>query len=242
MTRQVMLVHGAWHGAWAWERVVPLLAAAGVDAVAVDLSGHGADQGPLGDLHGDAARVRAELDRATSEVVLVGHSYGGAVITEAGDHPAVGHLVYLCAFALDAGESCGNAAADQAAGISHEGRPDLGAAFVMEPGGTVTLDQTTAATCLYHDCDADTVAWAMARLGPHPLVTIQQTPETVAWRVKPSTYVICRDDLAIHPDLQRLLARRCTTSVEWPSGHSPFLSHPELVAELLAGLAAPSGS
>jgi pimeloyl-ACP methyl ester carboxylesterase len=242
MARQVILVHGAWHGAWAWERVLPLLASAGVDAVAVDLPGHGADQGPLGDLHGDANRVRDELDRATSEVVLVGHSYGGAVITEAGDHPAVGHLVYLCAFALDAGESCGNAAPDQAASISHVGRPNLGAGFVMGPGGTVTLDPATAATCLYHDCDADAVAWAMARLGPHPLVTIQQTPEAVAWRVKPSTYVVCRDDLAIHPDLQRLLARRCTTSVEWPTGHSPFLSHPELVAELLTGLAAPSSS
>src|SRR5205807_4261658 len=121
-----------------------------------------------------ASRVRSELDRATSEVVLVGHSYGGAVITEAGDHPAVGHLVYLCAFALDAGESCGNAAADAAASISHEGRPDLGAGFLMGADDTVTLDHDTAATCFYHDCDADAAAWAMARLGPHPLITIRQ--------------------------------------------------------------------
>src|SRR5258708_453841 len=114
MPRQVVLVHGAWHGGWAFDRVLPLLTIAGVSSVAVDLPAHGEDTGPPGDLHSDAARVKAQLDRADERVVLLGHSYGGAVITEAGDHPAVAHLVYLCAPVLDAHESCGSAAAEEA--------------------------------------------------------------------------------------------------------------------------------
>ena len=85
----VVLVHGAWHGAWCWERVVDGLAAVAIESVAIDLPGHGEDPGPFSDLHGDAARVRSVLDRINRPVVLLGHSYGGAVVTEAGDHPSV---------------------------------------------------------------------------------------------------------------------------------------------------------
>jgi pimeloyl-ACP methyl ester carboxylesterase len=235
----VVLVHGAFHGRWCWKRVTPLLASAGVRAVAIDLPGHGTDLGPLGDLHDDAARVTATLDRIDGPAVLVGHSYGGAVITEAGHHPAVARLVYLCALALDRHETCQTAAADEvgATGISFAGRPDLGSGLVPGPGGTVTLDPAVAAVCLYQDCDQDTVAWATARIGPQPLVTFQQSPRTVAWRDVPSTYVVCAADQAVHPDVQRLLAQRCTTRAEWPTGHSPFLSRPELVADLLVELA-----
>jgi len=84
-----VLVHGAWHGAWCWEPAVAALAADGISAVAIDLPGHGNDPGPMGDLHGDAAHVAAVLDALSGPVVLVGHAYGGAVITEAGSHRAV---------------------------------------------------------------------------------------------------------------------------------------------------------
>ena len=84
-----MLVHGAWHGAWCFDRVMPLLEEAGVPAVAIDLPGHGNDPGPFSDLHGDAVRVLNRLDDIDGEVVLLGHSYGGAVITEAGTDPSV---------------------------------------------------------------------------------------------------------------------------------------------------------
>src|SRR5216683_1848667 len=238
MAVTVVLVHGAWHGAWCWERVVAGLTAAGVSSVAVDLPGHGADPGPFSDLHGDAARVRRMLDTVTGPVVLVGHSYGGAVITEAGDHPVVTDLVYLAALALDAGETCGSAAADEAAAVvDHTGRPDLGAGFIPGADGTVTLDPHVAAATLYNDCDPDTVTWALARLGPQPLITMQQAPTAVAWRTRPSTYVVCGNDMAIHPGLQRLLAKRTLTSLEWDAGHSPFLSRPDLVTELLAATA-----
>jgi pimeloyl-ACP methyl ester carboxylesterase len=241
-TSTVVLVHGAWHGAWCWSRVIAGLAEHGVPAVAVELPGHGQDRGRLGDLYGDAERLRSVLDSTTGPVVLVGHSYGGAVITEAGSHPAVVRLVYLAAFALDVGESCRNAAAVEveSAAISHQGRPDLGAGFVIDADGIVMLDPEVAEACLYGGCDGDTVAWALARLGPQPLITFRQPVTAAARRSVPSSYVVCANDLCIHPDLQRLLARRCTASTEWPTGHSPFLSHPQLVVELLVDLARPA--
>ena len=239
MKRPVVLVHGAWHGAWAWERVLPLLTSEGVECLALDLPGHGADGGPFGDLYSDVARVRETLDELNGDVVLVGHSYGGAVITEAGLHPAVHHLVYVAAFALDAGESCVSAATSrvEVSLISYVGRPNLGAGFIMSSVDMITLDPSSAAECLYNDCDADTVAWALARLGPQPLITLEGTPKRAAWRTKPSTYVVCADDMAVHPDLQRIMARRCSSVIEWPTDHSPFLSRPDLMAGLLVDLA-----
>ena len=234
-----ILVHGAWQGAWCWVRTVAALAAAGVSALAIDLPGHGHSPRPISDLHGDAAHVSAVLDALDVPVVLVGHAYGGAVITEAGSHRAVSHLVYLAALALDDGESCSNAASHEAAaeGISHSGRPDLAAGYVAGPGGISTLAPDVALACFYQDCDPATAAWAVARLGLQSLASLQQPPYAVAWRTKPSTYVVCANDQAIHPGLQRILARRCVTTVEWSAGHTPFLSRPDLVAALLAGLA-----
>ena len=207
-------------------------------ALAIDLPGHGSDPGPQTDLHGDADRVRATLDRIEGPVVLLGHSYGGAVITEAGAHPAVAHLVYLCALVLDEGESCASAAAAEAetAQIVHDGRPNLNAGIIADENGAGSLDPAVAAACFYNDCDAETVEWALARLGPQPLITLQQNPAAVAWRDRPSTYVVCANDMGIHPDLQRILARRCTDSVEWYSDHSPFLSQPDRLADTLRDL------
>jgi pimeloyl-ACP methyl ester carboxylesterase len=237
-----VLVHGAWHGAWCWERVVGPLRERGVAVVTLDLPGHGEDHGEESDLHADAARVRSVLDGLDDDVVLLGHSYGGAVITEAGVHPRVTHLVFLCALAVGSSESCITAGAEDpdTARISHEGRVQLASGFVPNEAGTaVTLTREGAIATLYNDCDAEWTEWALARLGPQPLVTFQQSPSAVAWREKPSTYVVCADDQAIHPELQRILARRCTTSVEWPTGHSPFLCRPELVIDLVAGLVGP---
>jgi pimeloyl-ACP methyl ester carboxylesterase len=238
-TFTVVLVHGGWHGAWCWERVVDRLSASGVRALAVDLPGHGADVGALGDLHSDADRVRDVLDTSDATCVLVGHSYGGAVITEAGDHGAVTHLLYLCAMALDETETCAGAAVAgaAAAAASQEDVPDLAAGFISDGRGSVALDPLVAAACMYGDCDPATVNWALARLGPQPVASLRQAPRTVAWRSKPSTYVVCTHDLVIPPGLQRVFAQRCTMSTEWDSGHSPFLSQPDRVADLVRHIA-----
>jgi pimeloyl-ACP methyl ester carboxylesterase len=234
MTAEVLLVHGAWHGAWCFDHVARLLADAGVRVTALDLPGHGDDTGPFTDLYGDGARVTAALDRA-ADVVLLGHSYGGAVITEAGAHPAVRHLVYLAAFPLDLTESCQAAAVDEAGGLGYDDFPDLGAELAAADDGTTTL-LPGAAACLYQDCSPPDVAWAMARWGPQPMHNLAQSPTTTAWREKPASYVVCADDRTVHPGLQRILARRCATSSEWPTGHSPFISRPERVADLLLAM------
>lgn len=238
MTAGVVLVHGAWHGAWCFDPVLARLADAGIDAVAVDLPGHGADPGPLGDLHADAARVREVLDDFDRDCVLLGHSYGGAVVTEAGVHPSVRHLVYLTAFALDAGESVMAAAVEEskALDLALDAGPNLADAIVAGDD-TMSLDPAGAAALLYQDCDPATTEWAVARLGPQPTVTFGDIPTAVAWRERPSTYVVCTEDLGVHPDLQRAMARRCDATVEIPTGHSPFLSAPDQVAEIVASLA-----
>jgi pimeloyl-ACP methyl ester carboxylesterase len=239
MPDAVLLVHGAWHGAWCWDKVAPELRRRGFRVAAIDLPGHGSDPEPLTDLHGDATKVREALSQLGEPALLVGHSYGGAVISEACDHPLAESLVFLAAFPLDVGETCLSAAVEEseANGISWEGRPNLGEGLATSPdGATSTLDPDAAAACLYNDCDPAAVEWALDRLGPHPLANLGQSPHSAAWKAKPSTYVVCSGDLVVHPELQRLMARRCSSSVEWSTGHSPFLSRPELVVELLTNV------
>jgi pimeloyl-ACP methyl ester carboxylesterase len=235
----IVLVHGAWHGAWCWDLVLERLISAGESAVAIDLPGHGEDRGPLGDLHVDAARLTELLDSVSESVLLVGHSYGGAVITEAGVHPSVKGLVYVCALALDGDETCSTVALEEAErlGLSFDDMPDLSSAISISEDGVTTLDPSSAAIALYNGCSNELTEWACSNLGPQPMVTLQQGPKSVAWREKPSTYVVCADDKIVHPGLQRLMAERCTAAVEWDSGHSPFLSMPDRLVMLLRDLA-----
>ena len=240
MPATIVLVHGAWHGAWCWDRVVDGLAARGIDAVAVDLPGHGASRQPLGDLHGDAAAVGAALDALDgSDVIVCGHSYGGAVISEgAAGHPNVRHLVYLAALMPDVGESCSTSIPAPPDGVS---RPvsELGPAMQFsDDGGTVTIDPVPGTRDLLRRLRRTTTSTGRStRLGPQPAITLQQPVPVAAWRTVPSTYVVCDDDRAIAPWIQRAFATRATHSVEWPTSHSPFLSQPDLVVDLLAGLA-----
>ncbi len=190
----------------------------------------------MADLYGEVARVVETLERLHEPAVLVGHSYGGAVITEAGEHPTVERLVFIAALVLDAGETCSAAAVgeSEAAGISFEGRRDLSEGFIIGSHHTVALEPKVVAECLFNDCDDATVAWALDRLDPHPLRSLEQSPRRVAWRAKPTTYAVCADDLVVHPELPHILAARCISSTTWPTGHTPFLSHPELVVEFLS--------
>ena len=243
MSARVVLVHGAWHGAWCWDAVVEGLRAEGVTADAVDLPGHGDDTMPLTDLYGDAARVTAALDAlATVEddpVLLVGHSYGGAVITEAGVHHTVAHLVYLAALNLDEGETMLEAALEdpRTADIDHTGRPEPMEVLTILDDGSAVISDEGAAAMFYNECPPEVAAAATARLTPQPMLNMGQSPTRVAWRERPSTYVVCARDNAVHPDLQRILADRCTDAVEWDTDHSPFLADPARVTAFLAGLA-----
>lgn len=232
MSATVVLVHGAWHGAWCWQPVTDLLAERGVSALAIDLPGHGDDTGPLTDLHGHGDAIRRTLDGIDGPVVLVGHSYGGAAVTDAGTHPAVRHVVYVSAFCLDAGESI--VANDVPGGEAGSALDD---ALTIAEDGTATVDPVGAHRGFFADCPDDVAEAAVARLGAERMDGFAQTPRAVAWRERPTTYAVCSEDLAVQPALQRNLAARCDEVVEWPTSHSPFLSRPDLVADLLADLA-----
>ena len=232
MTSTVVLVHGAWHGAWCWEQVLPLLDAAAVPVIAVDLP---TVSHPNATMHDDADYVRGALDAITGDVLLVGHSYGGVVITEAGVHPNVKHLVYLAAFALEVGES-----AQQNAVEGGELRGALADAieFAEAPTGepVLTIKPEGAVAAFYHDCAPDVASAAVERLRPQPLASLADSVNAAAWHDKPATYVVCTDDRAIAPGLQRAIAARVNTQIEWATSHSPFASRPELVADLLIDL------
>lgn len=232
-TRRVVLVHGAWHGAWCFASLQSALDELAVPSLAIDLPGHGVSTAPLGDLYADAAHVADVLDRIDEPVVLVGHSYGGAVITEAAvRHPAVAHLVYLTAFALDQGETV----MDVLAAVP-DAKVQLGRAMTFRDDGTSVLDPVTAVPALYADCSPPAVQAALARLSPQPMVTFAQ-PATGSPRDRiPSTYVRCLRDQAIHLDHQDLMAARCTEVITFDCDHSPFLSRVAETAALLAEVA-----
>jgi pimeloyl-ACP methyl ester carboxylesterase len=223
--KTVVLIHGAWHGAWCWDKVTPLLDGAGVDHVAVEL--------PLESFEDDVAAARAAIVEAGGPVVLCGHSYGGAVITEAGHQPNVERLVYVAAFACDEGESPANAAPDADAPST-----DIDAALIInDDDGVIAVDRGNAPAVFYHDCAPEDVETALRQLRSMQLSCLTTALGPPAWKTKPSTYVVCSEDRGVHPELQRAMAKRCNESVEWPTAHSPFLNRPDLVADLLIEVA-----
>jgi pimeloyl-ACP methyl ester carboxylesterase len=221
----VVLVHGAFHGAWCWEPVRSALDERGIANLAPDL--------PLTGLDADAATVAAVLDAVDGPVVLCGHSYGGMVISRAASgRDDVDRLVYLCAIQV----------VDDAE-MSATMRPTmLMEHLVHGEDGALSVDLEFAAECFYPDCAPTAAAAAIAQLRPMPMgvgASSIAAPETVppAWLSIPSTYVVCTEDRAVHPDTQREMALHATDVVTWHTSHSPMLSRPDLVADLLAELA-----
>ncbi len=165
-------------------------------------------------------------------MVVCGHSYGSAVITGL-DRKHVSHLVYLCAFMLDEGET----SLDE---LTDAPPTALADAMVLSDDNSVfTIDPEGARRAFYADCSDDQVARSIARLRPQAVLPAGDLPERIAWRHIPTTYVICEADEALHLDAQREMSGRATRSVSWPTSHSPFLSRPELVVDLLGELASP---
>ena len=215
-----VLVHGLWHGPDAWDAVRTGLDARGIDSVAVEL--------PMQSLDGDAAVVRSALD-AAGPAVLVGHSYGGAVITVAGEHPAVRALAYIAAFVLDATESISRVAPEADVPAT-----DLGSALrFSDDGAQVLLDPHRGRAILYGDTPAEIADTALSRLRPVSRALFSARPAATAWRRRPGVYAICTLDRCVAPDLQRIMAARVGEQIEWRSDHSPAAAHPDLVADLV---------
>ncbi len=212
----VVLVHGAWADGAGWKGVYDILVSHGYSVSIV--------QNPLTSLADDVAATDRVLSRLTAPAILVGHSYGGAVITEAGDHENVAGLVYVAAFAPDAGESTfGLLAGGPQPPI--EVSADGFAFFLRDafiPAFASGLDPALAAFL------ADSqVPISVQAAGLAPLTV-------AAWRSKPSWYLVAADDLIIPPDAQRQMAGRAgATVVEAPGGHINFVVAPEAAAALI---------
>ncbi|MER6601437.1 alpha/beta hydrolase [Streptomyces parvus] len=209
----VVLVHGLYHRPEHFDAVAHRLRSSGVEAVVPELHG--------GSLAADTEAVQAAVDALHEPPLLLGHSYGGSVITGV---RGARHLVYLAAFALDAGESA--AALGGASALLRD-------AIRPEPDGSTSLRPDRAADVLYHDCPEPLAARAVGLLRPQAPGCGRGVPAHHGWKDTPSTYVVCGQDRAIDPAVQRTMASRCTEVREWETGHSPFVGQPELLVGFL---------
>ncbi|MFC9811304.1 alpha/beta hydrolase [Streptomyces virginiae] len=225
----VVLVHGFWGGAAHWSKVIVELHRRGF----TDLH---AVENPLTSLADDAERTRKMVRQVDGPVLLVGHSYGGAVITEAGDLPNVTGLVYIAAFAPDAGESPGQ--------ISQELPPAAFENIAPDSDGYLWIRQEKFHESFCQDLDADE-ALVMAVTQKAPLgSTFGDNVTSPAWKKKPVWYQVSAQDRMIHPDNERRMAQRMNPRkiVELEAGHASPASQPGPVADLIETAAGELGS
>jgi pimeloyl-ACP methyl ester carboxylesterase len=218
----VVLVHGAWVDSSCWDLVAPTLRDHGHRVEAVQLH--------RGTLAADTAAAQDVINRLGAEVVACGWSYGGMVITGL-DLPAESHLVYLAAYMPDDGES--------AMSLTQRHQGDIASALFVDSAGDVGLAGEALDDFLWGDAPAEPAAAIRASLRSQAMATLTDSPGRFAWRDTPTTFVICRQDRTINPELQREMAQRATHVIEWDTSHSPMLSRPDLVVGLLDGLANP---
>jgi pimeloyl-ACP methyl ester carboxylesterase len=229
MTKPVLLVHGAFTGSWVWDAVIAELKERGVEASTVDLTSQGAD----GTLERDAQAVRNALKGLGEPAVLVGHSYGGAVITRASaDNDDVAHLVYVCAALPQAGEAVGDLI-----GRDPEPQGDLSTALEPREDGTATMKREAARETLFNDVPDDQVASVLDRMGPHALGSLGETATGLGWQQHPGTYVITLRDKQFSVALQREFASHVRTVVEVDAGHGPMFTKPAEIADAIAAAA-----
>ena len=215
----VVLVHGGFVDGSGWEPVYRLLKQRDYSVSVV--------QNPTLSLEGDVAAAKHVIDAQGEPVILVGHSYGGAVITEAGNDPNVAALVYIAAFAPDTGESVNTLIAD----------PPPGAPVppILPPqDGFLFLDRDKFHASFAADIPAEQAAFQADSQVPWGVDALSGTISQPAWRSKPSWYLVATDDRMIPPPAQRSMAERAgATTVEVAGSHSIFLSQPAAVAELI---------
>src|SRR5581483_4422506 len=217
--RNVVLVHGGFVDGSGWQRVYHRLRQDGYQVSVV--------QNPTFSLDGDATATRQILDRQDGPTVLVGHSYGGAVISEAGAHPAVTALVYIAAFAPDKGESVNTLIADPP--------PDAPVPPILPPSdGFLFLDRDKFPASFAGDLPLEEAQFMADSQVPWGVDALAGTVSEPAWRSKPSWYLVATDDRMIPPPAQRAMAERAGASVtEAPGSHSIYLSQPEVVGNLI---------
>lgn len=216
----IVLVHGAFADGSGWIKVIPMLEEKGFKVIAV--------QNPLTSLADDVAATKRVLDSQKGPIVLVGHSYGGVVISVAAtSSKQVQALVYIAAFAPDVGETVGALLASMAPS-------SLGPAIMPDAGGFLYI-----ATEKFQDVFAKDLSTNEARLmavTQKPIAgNIFETPiNSAAWKTIPSWYLVATEDKAINPDLERFMAKRMHAQLsEVKSSHVPFLSKPEQVADVI---------
>ena len=217
--KNVVLVHGGFVDGSGWQQVYSLLNQDGYNVAIV--------QNPTLSLEGDAAATRQVLNAQDGPVILVGHSYGGAVITEAGTEPSVAGLVYIAAFAPDKGESVNTLIAD----------PPPGAPVppILPPqDGFLLLDREKFHGSFAADLPAEQAEFMADSQVPWGLGALEGAVSEPAWRSKPSWYLVATDDRMIPPPAQRAMSERAGSTVREVAGsHSIYMSRPDAVADLI---------
>lgn len=223
----VVLVHGAFVDGSGWKQTYDLLSSDGYEVLVV--------QNPTVTLADDVAATEAAIARARYPVILVGHSYGGMVITEAGDNPKVRSLVYLAAFAPDAGESVSSLAEAPAA-------PGESKAPLVPAGNFLLVDHDKFPTAFAADVDPSITRFMASAQVPWGLQAVQTKITRVAWKTKPTFFLVTKNDHMIPPSEQRSMAKRSGATVtELASSHAVMLAHPQDVAAFIKRADVPAG-
>jgi pimeloyl-ACP methyl ester carboxylesterase len=222
--KTVVLVHGAFADGSSWEKVIPLLQAKGLQVVAV--------QNPLTSLADDVAATKRAIDAQRGPVILVGQSWGGTVITEAGAHDRVAALVYVAAFAPDAGQSSND--------LGKDGPPPPGSANIRpDSAGFLFLTPKGVAKDFAQDLPAAQTAVMAVTQGPISGKAFDEKVSNAAWKSKPSWFIVAEKDRMIQPDLERAMAKKINAkTTTLPTSHVPMLSRPNDVATVILAAAA----
>ena len=215
----MVLVHGAWADGTSWREVIALLQVKGLSVIAV--------QNPLSALRDDVDAVARVIKRQQGPVVLVGHGYGGTVITQAGDHSNVAALVYIAACVPDIGESTTDVE-------KHGPSSPVISRFEIDGGGFLYLPPAVVQEFLAQDLSAAEVSVLAAAQPPIRASALLDRVTRAAWRAKPSWYAVTDEDRILSPVLQREIATRIGARVlSLRASHVPFLSKPKETAEVI---------
>src|SRR5271155_4068551 len=214
----VLLVHGAFADGSGWEAVAKLLEKDGYTVSGL--------QEPETSYADDQNFAKAALDAMDGPVILVGHSYGGSVIPDAGNHPKVAALVYIAAFALDEGESC--ASIEQAL-------PQASKAFTPDSNGNWWIEQAHFAADFAADIPKDKAAFMAVSQVPISTDAFTHQVTKPAWKTKPTWYMVATADRSINPDQERMMAKRANAKTVEIAGasHVAYMSHPKEAARLI---------